>query len=430
MKQGVLCSDIYKVLAAPAYAYNITMYNESGEGIISPSDAKWFYVMPVNFMIQVPDLAETEIRPEVYLWKSNDIKDTQTREVLERLKQVSNQYGYGFTVHDFDSGNLPKKYSHIALRNMEETKVQESLNEGLSGTSMRSYYQLPRAKMVIVHSTKVDENVRGSRSKNVRDIFVECNGERRRMRTNNIHAAKAMTHHLNEGGVWGDRFGTNIDSYSQDLENLMNLLSELEINGKTTHAGNAKQYIKQIKDYLRRSGTSSGYRQTMDELPLSPRIGKKYIEDLAKRLSPMSSSADYNRSYARHFLLDECLRMPQHLNTVQSNLSTEFDPSDITKAVKRICLGCVPMQGEFDVKAPSDDEDKAILFGSRFAEIIDDEIIQEVLENICTKPYMLPRDVELILALGNSALGHSTDSREILTEPELEELTEWINSPK
>ena len=36
MKQGVLCSDIYKVLAAPSYGYQITMFDDEGQGTISP----------------------------------------------------------------------------------------------------------------------------------------------------------------------------------------------------------------------------------------------------------------------------------------------------------------------------------------------------------------------------------------------------------
>ena len=259
MKQGVLCSDIYKVLAAPSYQYQITMFDEEGQGTITPSEAKWFYVMPINFMIQVPDVAETTIRPEVYLWKSNDIKDEQSREVLERLKTTSNQYGYGFTIYDFGSGNLPKKFSHIAMRNMEETKVQESLNEGLTGSARRSYFTLPRAKMVVVHNMKVQEEVRGSRTRNIKEVFIECNGERRRMSTNNLYAAKAMTHHLNEGGTWGDRFSTHVDGYSQDLDSLMRLLADLEISGKTVQANKTKQYIQSIKDYLKRASTPRGY---------------------------------------------------------------------------------------------------------------------------------------------------------------------------
>ena len=36
MMKGVLCSDIYKILAAPQYEYNITMFDDEGTGTINP----------------------------------------------------------------------------------------------------------------------------------------------------------------------------------------------------------------------------------------------------------------------------------------------------------------------------------------------------------------------------------------------------------
>lgn len=426
MKQGILCSDIYKVLASPSYAYQITMFNTDGEGTINPSEAKWFYVMPVNFMIQVPDIAETTIRPEVYLWKSNDVKDEQTREVLERIKTASNQYGYGFTIYDFGSGNLPKKFSHIAMRNMEETKIQESLMEGLTGSAMRSYYQLPRAKMVVIHSMRVQEDVRGSRTRNVKEVFVECNGERRRMSTNNLFAAKAMTQHLNGGGTWGDRYSTHIDSQSQDLEALKYLLSDLEIGGKTVQASRAKQFISTIKDYLKRASTTKGYTDTLGGINLIPRVGSKYIDDYAQKLSTMSENATNNKSYAKHHLINECSKLPSYLSTAQTNIIGEYDPKDITSAIKRVCLGCVPMDGDFYLE-PNGSDDKIILFGNQLMQMITDPIITEILENICHKPYMLPQDAEFIIALGNSAIGRNRAQKEVLVEPELKQLEEWAN---
>lgn len=426
MKQGVLCSDIYKVLAAPSYSYQITMFDDEGTGTITPSEAKWFYVMPVNFMIQVPDESETTIRPEVYLWKSNDVKDEQTKEVLERIKSTANQYGYGFTIYDFGSGNLPKKFSHIAMRNMEETKIQESLMEGLTGSAMRSYYQLPRAKMVVIHSMRVQEEIRGSRTRNVKEVFVECNGERRRMSTNNLFAAKAMTHHLNEGGQWGDRFSSHLDSYAQDLDSLKELLSDLEISGKVVQANKAMQYIKSIKDFLKRASTPKGYADSLRNLSLVPRVGNKYIDDYATKLSSMSDNANNNRTFARHHLMQECSKLPAYLNTAQSNITGEYEPKDISSAIKKVCLGCVPVDGDFYME-PSDEENKVLMFGNQIAGLIQDPIVKEVLENICTKPCMMPQDAQFIIALGNSVLGRNKAKKEVLVEPELKNLEEWAN---
>lgn len=425
MMQGVLCSDIYKILAAPSYGYNIMMFDEEGQGTINPVEAVWFYVRPVNFMIQAPD-ADDNIRPEVYLWKSSDIKDEQTIQVLKRLKNISNQYGYGFTIYDFGSGNLPKKFSHIAMRSVEETKVTESLNEGLSGSAMRSYYQLPRAKMIVVHKSRVQEEVRGSRTRNIKEVFIESNGERRRMRTNNLHAAKAMTHHLNEGGEWGDRFSTHLETASSDLEMLKSLLSDLEINGRDAHASKTLHYINNLKDYLRRSGTPRGYKDSVKGLSIMPRIGSKYIDDFAQRLGAISNDTDKTRCFAKQYLMEECTKLPDYLSVMQRNSYSDFDPKDITKAAKRVCLGCVPVDGEFTFE-PTSDENKVLLFGSQIADLIQDEIVSEVLGNICEKPHLEPDDARFIIAVGNSMIGHNSDNKQVLMEPEMESLNEWIN---
>lgn len=425
MMQGVLCSDIYKILAAPTYGFNIMMFDDEGTGTINPTEAKWFYVRPVNFMIQAPD-ADDNVRPEVYLWKSSDIKDEQTIVVLKRLKNVANQYGYGFTIYDFGAGNLPKKFSHIAMRSVEETKVTESLSEGLSGSAMRSYYQLPRAKMVVVHKSRVQEEVRGSRTRNIKEVFIESNGERRRMKTNNLHAAKAMTHHLNEGGQWGDKFSTHLENSSSDLEMLKSLLSDLEISGRDTHASKTLNYINNIKNYLNTAGTPKGYRNSISGLSLMPRIGSKYIEDFAQRLGAISNDTEKTQCFAKHYLIEECSKLPDYLKIMQRNIIGDFDPKDISKAAKRVCLGCIPTDGEFTME-PSTDDNKILLFGSKIVELIQDEIVSEVLNTICDKPHIEPDDARFIIAIGNSMIGRNSDNRQVLTEPEMESLSEWIN---
>ena len=428
MMKGVLCSDIYKILAAPQYEYSITMFNGEGEGTISPQDAKWFYIRPVNFMIQAPSGDDT-VRPEVYLWKSTDIKDEQTLQVLKRLKNVSNQYGYGFTVYDFGSGNLPKKFSHIAMRNMEETK-QNDLNESLSGSAMRSYYKLPRAKMVVVHKSRVEEGVKGSRSRNVKEIFVESNGERKRMSTTNLHAAKAMTHHLNEGGEYGDKFGSYIECSARDLENLKLLLSELEIGGKSHYASKTMQFINDLKHNLKLAGTPRGYHAQLGKHKELPRIGNTYIDNFANKLGTIGSDHDQTRSFAKYFLLDECNKLPDYLKTIAQNISTEVpDHKEITRSAKRVCLGCVPVDGDSEFGDIPDDENKVLMFGNKIVDLIQDGIIKDAVQGICEKPYMEPTDAKFIIALGNSILGNKP-KKQILLEPELESLKEWATGKK
>lgn len=63
---------------------------------------------PINAMIQIPDENDRE---EIYFWKSKAVKNTQTIELLKRLKHACNKFGYGFfTISDFGSSNIPKKF--------------------------------------------------------------------------------------------------------------------------------------------------------------------------------------------------------------------------------------------------------------------------------------------------------------------------------
>lgn len=185
-------------------------------------------------------------------------------------------------------------------------------------------------------------------------------------------------------------------------------------------------YINNLKNYLNRAGTPRGYRDSVTGLSLIPRIGSKYIDDFAQRLGAISNDTDKNKCFAKHYLIEECNRLPEYLKTMQRNMHGEFDPKDINKSAKRVCLGCIPSDGEIQID-PTSDENKILLFGSKIAELIQDEIVSEVLENICEKPSLEPDDARFIIAVGNSMIGKGGDRREILTEPEMDSLTEWIN---
>lgn len=405
MERGIVPSEIYKILAAPSYDFVISMYDEDGQGTISPIRAKWFYVKPVNFMIQVPSASDALIRPEVYLWKSQELKDDRSREIMTRIKTCCNQYGYGFTVNDFGRGNLPKKFSHIAMRDVEETKLQESFD----GSAFRSYYKLPKAKTIIVHSSRIDEE-NSDRTQNIKDIFIDCGGERFKLKFPNVDAAKAITMHMNESGKWGDRYSKHIESSSSDLEKLKRLLPELEAAKKNIHARKAKDFIDGLEKALKTSSSSNGYSSDIANLSSVPRVGKKYIEDFAKRMD-ISSDKELAMALARQYLMRECSNMSSYAETIYENMSdlTDVDPKSIVQLAKRICLGCLDINMDAQVppieQSTSTPEERVLMFGDRIASIIGDERIKDVLENILSKPYLEEKDASFIRALGNSALG-------------------------
>jgi len=88
--------------------------------------------------------------------------------------------------------------------------VAEASLSRMSGSTKTSYQTLESVKMIVRHRKAVDEEVRGSRSRQISAIFLEQAGERFRFPHNNLQGARAMARHMYEGGEMGDAVGTYI----------------------------------------------------------------------------------------------------------------------------------------------------------------------------------------------------------------------------
>lgn len=92
IEQNKMGLELYKVLAAKEYGYNLTMYDTAGAGTTTPLKAKWIYIKPVNFMLQLPD-PEKQERPEVYFWKQKGEYDEVVEELINRIRTVTQLLG-------------------------------------------------------------------------------------------------------------------------------------------------------------------------------------------------------------------------------------------------------------------------------------------------------------------------------------------------
>ncbi|AXC39249.1 UNVERIFIED_ORG: hypothetical protein [Escherichia phage CMSTMSU] len=69
------------------------------------------------------------------------------------------------------------------------------------------------------------------------------------------------------------------------------------------------------------------------------------------------------------------------MNTIRQNISTDVpDPKEITRSAKRVCLGCVPVDGEFEFGDTPDDENKVLMFGNKIVDLIQDGIIKDAVQ--------------------------------------------------
>ena len=145
----------------------------------------------------------------------------------------------------------------------------DSVMEGYSpatGSMKTSYIQLPEnTKLIIKHTKGVNEEVRGSRSRNIRALFIENSaGERFRFPHKYLQGAKAMANHVSKGGTPYDAIGESITKLCTEVAQCSQFLRHVRTN-KLTNEGNenivetVKQKLKEFKNTVKSLQTSRGY---------------------------------------------------------------------------------------------------------------------------------------------------------------------------
>ena len=141
---------------------------------------------------------------------------------------------------------VEKESGHPMQRSPEEQKqgyasylkrannVWEQIEEGfstMSGSSKTSYQGLDNVKLIVRHKKEVNEEVRGSRSRNIHSIFVQRGDERFKMSENNLKAARAMARHVKNGGEPFDSVGSAINEMATEQRKLREFVRYVKKSG-------------------------------------------------------------------------------------------------------------------------------------------------------------------------------------------------------
>jgi hypothetical protein len=135
---------------------------------------------------------------------------------LDQARRVLNKL-----VTDGKLAATPGKNGHIQYSIAVDEAVMESFSK-MFGSLKTSQQTLENVRILVKHKTPVDENVRGSRSRHISAIFLECNGERFRFPHTYLPGARAMAQHMAHGGVMTDKVGAYI---TESTGNLLKLQS-------------------------------------------------------------------------------------------------------------------------------------------------------------------------------------------------------------
>ena len=157
---------------------------------------------------------------------------------------------------------------------MYSVAVEEAITESFSkmfGSMKTSQQTLENVRILVRHKTPVDENVRGSRSRHISAIFLECNGERMRFQHNYLPGARAMAQHMAHGGTMGDKVGAYISESTGQLLTLQSFNRYVTTNKLINEDSSGivdtvKENIQTLRTELKKLTGSKTYETTKARL--------------------------------------------------------------------------------------------------------------------------------------------------------------------
>ena len=209
-----ISNEIFKILKGSGQT--VRLFTDEGENTVDPANARRFYMPKLGSMV---NLEETESTRELKVSVNQNTELDNFKDTLYQLKNLANRSVIEYTLKNFTKAITPKDQDYQAQK-VRDMKIDEGIGAAY-GTSKSSYQKLESAKLIIKHTKPVNEESRGSRSRNINAIYIEnAEGERYKMPSNNLAGGRAMLRHVKEGGTPHDTFGQNIQEQTVELKKL------------------------------------------------------------------------------------------------------------------------------------------------------------------------------------------------------------------
>jgi hypothetical protein len=243
------------------------------------------------------------------------------------IKDLAQDYLLNFDYRLFDKKIKPKGENLDIAKNAEKdmADVMEASLGRMTGSTKTSYQPLDNVKVVVRHKKPVDEEVRGSRSRNIHSIFIQRGDERFKMAENNLSAARAMARHLYNGGEMYDTIGEAITTMAQDYRQLREFVryvksSKLVNETNEEYVSLALENIGEIKNTFKRLSGVKTYANAIES-----------IEDYGS-VEMLEDDLDLESKFTETHFDDKVANVMDNLKTL-ANRRKSFE-SKIVKAIE------------------------------------------------------------------------------------------------
>jgi hypothetical protein len=283
---------------------NVTLGDEKAKAATDPSKARFF-----NFTYSDKSGAEfgtvtisliDETSLKVYFGQNiSGSMDLEQRkewyEFLRNLRQFAKRNLLTFDTRDINKSNLAlqdvKQQSKTDdTFTSSDIQVTESKLYGTPGRPYNSFADEGKTKILIRHRDKIDDSVRGARARKIESIFLETEiGERFLLDHTNLHGARAMACHLNQGGSMHDEIAEHINGMVAEMAAMSHFVRstknrQFEDQETADMTKSAIRHYEELKRKLRHMRGARGYRSYVESMaPDSPIEDEIDVDSLRER---------------------------------------------------------------------------------------------------------------------------------------------------
>lgn len=179
----------------------------------------------------------------VSLIDENSVKIYYSKNITENLTQSQLNEWFDFlkgirlfakrNMMNFDTRDISRQTLNINdLRQQSKSDSSYKADEvtigesSMYGTRRSSYDQVGETRLIVRHTSTIDEEKRGCRTRNIESIFVETSqGERFKLPFTNLTGARAIGQHIAQGGTMFDERAEHIVDMVREMAALRTFVS-------------------------------------------------------------------------------------------------------------------------------------------------------------------------------------------------------------
>jgi len=275
-----------KLHALLSARFDIVMYDDGGFVIDDPISATRYTAPGLLVKVELPGDDQPSMSTGRITLKTN--MDLANDSIVNSVRRLADD-----NLLIFHRSMFGKKKSQVAsaVSDSDAGQLQRESNmnviEGFgawSGSSKTSYQPLDSVRIIVRHRKPVNEEVRGSRSRNIHSILIQHGPERFRLPENSLVAARAMARHLENGGNVYDSVGTQINEMATEYRQLKEFLryvhsAKLVNEDNNNYVELAMETCNQIRRNFKMLTSPKGYSVAVESMASQEKITELNEDD-------------------------------------------------------------------------------------------------------------------------------------------------------